>query len=991
MPDGINTILEWFSNLAPARGTPIIYIGVAILLVGITSTGLLIVFGVPSLFARGRSFPARIGDALGGLLIEALILLCLGLIWIGYSTPPTLLPLVSPPAGSFDLLPVATAIYDCVAVTLHAALIAAAAFVLYVLAIGLLATRQSADTLSQRRLQVVVFAGSPLLIALLVGATEVAGWPIWFVVPLELAAAYVAIRIATALISQVSPFSSPLMRYRWSVIQYVLDGVLTLTLFALIVAWHDVHLWIVSVVGLFITLVQIDAVVSALAAFVRPRIVSNHTLLSPRRWIVTVPLTLVFAAAGASGWFNSLVANTDLTYALWLEVGGAAIAYMVFRPLTDLAYYSAGIRADETDRLEDLTGFLNTLGGFVSRTIGSAPTQSSPAQAGTTVATPSGEEAGAAHVPLRALSRRVNYEERQTAQQLVFHTGVVFLAAMLLYHFVTTHANVESLVSGGSNQVSIILGVIALVAGLLPIFSVRVLEAPRNISLVLLFFVGVVIAINVAFQLAAVHPQALDLTGRTASDLLLDSRFEEQTALALAQELVFVFAAGQLAYLYRLLDGTITLEQRGLELESRLGLAAQYYNLDKFDLALAAYDRALALDPKAVLAWEGKADSLLFLNRYDEALAAYTRAVEFDPERAGLRTEQAETLLDLNRCDEALKVFEASLALDDKVERTWAGKGRCLKRLHRDEEAVNAYSRAVDLDSGQWHTWNGVARLMRQIRRGNDAEQASRRALDLSTQALRLNPRDALAWSGKGQALLSLHDDAGALDAFERALAIIPGYDYALEDKGRALYNLHRYDEALAAYESALRLNAHLVDAYEGKAAVLLRLGRNEEAATAYQRALDHDARDTDAWIGRGEALLALRRLDEALSAGEAALALDADLPGALVLKGRVLERQGNVQAAREAYTHALDYDPLDAAEWRGRGFALAGLGQAQEAIDAYDRSLSQDDAEPATYQAKAAALRMLGRDAEALAVDQRARELVAAMSGGSRTPVGVG
>lgn len=49
------------------------------------------------------------------------------------------------------------------------------------------------------------------------------------------------------------------------------------------------------------------------------------------------------------------------------------------------------------------------------------------------------------------------------------------------------------------------------------------------------------------------------------------------------------------------------------------------------DMALLRYEEALAQDPRSAKAWTGKGTSLQQLERYEEALAAYDRALELDP------------------------------------------------------------------------------------------------------------------------------------------------------------------------------------------------------------------------------------------------------------------------------------------------------------------------------------------------------------------------
>jgi tetratricopeptide (TPR) repeat protein len=48
-----------------------------------------------------------------------------------------------------------------------------------------------------------------------------------------------------------------------------------------------------------------------------------------------------------------------------------------------------------------------------------------------------------------------------------------------------------------------------------------------------------------------------------------------------------------------------------------------YYNAGRYDDALAAYNKALELDPNDEYAWTSKGNTLKFLGRYQEALDAF--------------------------------------------------------------------------------------------------------------------------------------------------------------------------------------------------------------------------------------------------------------------------------------------------------------------------------------------------------------------------------
>ena len=52
-----------------------------------------------------------------------------------------------------------------------------------------------------------------------------------------------------------------------------------------------------------------------------------------------------------------------------------------------------------------------------------------------------------------------------------------------------------------------------------------------------------------------------------------------------------------------------------------------FHGLKRYDEALVAYDRALALEPELDNAWYGRGNVLRELKRYDEAIEAYDRAL----------------------------------------------------------------------------------------------------------------------------------------------------------------------------------------------------------------------------------------------------------------------------------------------------------------------------------------------------------------------------
>ncbi|MDF1533086.1 MAG: tetratricopeptide repeat protein, partial [Methanosarcinaceae archaeon] len=58
------------------------------------------------------------------------------------------------------------------------------------------------------------------------------------------------------------------------------------------------------------------------------------------------------------------------------------------------------------------------------------------------------------------------------------------------------------------------------------------------------------------------------------------------------------------------------------------------YDLEKYEEAIEAFDRAIELDPKDAFNWNFKGNALYDLEKYEEAIKAFDKAIELDPEDA---------------------------------------------------------------------------------------------------------------------------------------------------------------------------------------------------------------------------------------------------------------------------------------------------------------------------------------------------------------------
>ncbi|MEZ6185967.1 MAG: tetratricopeptide repeat protein [Planctomycetota bacterium] len=383
--------------------------------------------------------------------------------------------------------------------------------------------------------------------------------------------------------------------------------------------------------------------------------------------------------------------------------------------------------------------------------------------------------------------------------------------------------------------------------------------------------------------------------------------------------------------------------------------------------ALEAYERALALDPRAFMAHVGWATSAANLDRHADAVAAYGRALELAPHAQVFRL-RAFSLASLGRAQEALRdcaQAEARGEVDADLLRT---------RGYARSQGGDYAGAVVDYD----------------------------RALALEPDRL-----DVLGSRGYAQAQLGRYD--AALADFARVLARDPDHASTHAYRGACLAQLGRYTEALAALDRSLELEA-APQALSNRAACKMELGDLEGAAADLLQAQRLAPQDPTFPAEAARCLSRLGRHDLAIPLFDRALAL-APADGSLLRdRGRSRSDFGDLKGAEADFDRALALDPQDVVAYRSRalarfklgryadaladcgrglegpkpdaktlalrGMCLTSLGRAAESLADYDLALKLDPREPRTWANRGRALADLGRCAEALADYDEAERL---------------
>lgn len=207
-----------------------------------------------------------------------------------------------------------------------------------------------------------------------------------------------------------------------------------------------------------------------------------------------------------------------------------------------------------------------------------------------------------------------------------------------------------------------------------------------------------------------------------------------------------------------LIPKTLSIQEEEKSLDARLAGIEEYlkdgldlYSGERYEEAIVAFDKAIALDLKCVIAYRTKGYALLRLMRYKETLEVFNKVIALLPD-----------------------------------EEAYSDKGLALCYLKRYEEAIVAYDKAIALNSKHRNVIVLTNTYLEVYKRKGDVLNNLKRyeeAIVACDKAIELKPDYVEAYTIKGNALDGLERDEEAIAAYDKAIALDPKYENAIVDK----------------------------------------------------------------------------------------------------------------------------------------------------------------------------------------------------------------
>lgn len=226
----------------------------------------------------------------------------------------------------------------------------------------------------------------------------------------------------------------------------------------------------------------------------------------------------------------------------------------------------------------------------------------------------------------------------------------------------------------------------------------------------------------------------------------------------------------------------------------------------KYEEAIPAFEKAIELQPSLPLAKRKLGHALIAAGRGTEADEALRDYVDQDPERAAV-IKGAQLQQD-GKTDEAIKIFRDVLRQNpDNVNAMHHLATAYWQEKKRPDDAEALLRRATEIAPDFTAAWMTLGALcMDQVKHLD--------AIDAFTQASKLEPKNAEAWAGLGNANgRAMYPDEAA-KAFEKSIAINESRPGVLAAYAWELKTLGKQSEAVDAYRKAIALRPGFGPAY---------------------------------------------------------------------------------------------------------------------------------------------------------------------------------
>jgi len=273
-------------------------------------------------------------------------------------------------------------------------------------------------------------------------------------------------------------------------------------------------------------------------------------------------------------------------------------------------------------------------------------------------------------------------------------------------------------------------------------------------------------------------------------------------------------------------------------------------------------------------------------------------------------------------------------AADQNPGQAYILRGAGYARSGEYDRAINEYTQALRLNP------NDALAL---YNRGDayNSKGEYERAIQDFTLALTLRPDFALAFNGRGIAYDGNGDPDRAIQDYNQAIRLKPDYAEAFYNRGRAYKRKGDDERAIQDYSQAIRFKPDFAVAFNNRGNIYRGKGQHARAIQDYDQAIRIDPNFVIAFKNRGDVYGGRGEFDRAIQDYSQAVKIAPDFAIGFKARGDIYYRRGDYARSIQDFSEASRLDPKNAITWHGLCSARALVGQLEAALADCTESLN--------------------------------------------------
>jgi len=361
-----------------------------------------------------------------------------------------------------------------------------------------------------------------------------------------------------------------------------------------------------------------------------------------------------------------------------------------------------------------------------------------------------------------------------------------------------------------------------------------------------------------------------------------------------------------------------------------------YYDQEKWELALSDYNKAIAINPDYALAYYNR--GLVYYNqkKWELALSDYNKAIAINTDDALAYYNRGLVYYNQKKWDLALSDYNKAIAINPDDTSAYLNRGVVYDKQKKWELALSDYNKAIAIKPDY---------ALAYYNRGTVYYDQEKWELALAdyNKAIQINPDDTDVYNSRGSVYYKQKKWDLALADYNKAIAINPNYATLYKNRGGLYNEQKKFDLALADYNKAIQINPDYATAYYSRGLIYANQKKWELTLADYNKAIQINPDYSDAYNSRASVYYIQQKFDLALADSNKAIQINPDDADAYLLRGIIYTYQEKWELALADFNKAIKINPDNAFAYFLHGVIYHQKGNYTTAISDYNQAIAKD------------------------------------------------